>query len=58
MLSKEQMMDVILPPVSIPVCETTMDEIENHATTTSFTCPPELKATESWNRLEDLGKIV
>lgn len=58
MLSKEQMMDVILPPVSIPVCETTMDEIENHATTTSFTCPPELKATESWNRLEDLVNSI
>ena len=56
MLSKQQMIDVILPPVSIPVCETTMDEI--HASTTSMTCPPELKATESWNQLDELGKIV
>jgi hypothetical protein len=51
--SKQNMTHGIITPVSIHSCE----DIQKTNTNTSFACPMELKATESWVRLDALGKM-
>jgi hypothetical protein len=56
MLNKNHSVDTIIPPVPITVSShANMNEFQESSTLSC--CPTELNATESWIRLEELGKM-
>jgi hypothetical protein len=56
MLHKEHLVDTIIPPVSVTVSpHANMNEPQESST---FFCPTELNATESWIRLEELVNSI